>query len=348
MSLCVGLASCSNMSEKEIEEQMASGVVLIQNQSFYEVVLPNGNSIYFSNFDEEDGFSGLSTDVDSVEVSTSYGTGFFISDDGQIATNAHVVSNTAEQKAMNKSVSGLLSDIKSVFKAYYNEKQEELEEANQYVQYAYISPDVSAADYYAVKAYRDNLVEEINSIVDIYNAFDNMNASDADIIYHNQVSIAYNDTYVTSMNDFTSCVVKKTDPDHDLAIIQLKDKKTPADKYIFEVSDEDPLEDYSFGENITSKLSDDKNSKLFMTSFNLGPTLAITDEGAKAQFNSGTISQRTGERLMYSIPSLHGSSGSPVVNYAGQLVAVNYAGITTTQNFNYGIRVKYLKKLMDD
>ena len=50
---------------------------------------------------------------------------------------------------------------------------------------------------------------------------------------------------------------------------------------------------------------------------------------------------------MYSIPTLPGSSGSPVVNLQGQLVAINFAGINGTQNFNYGIRVKYLKDLIN-
>lgn len=50
---------------------------------------------------------------------------------------------------------------------------------------------------------------------------------------------------------------------------------------------------------------------------------------------------------MYSIPALPGSSGSPVVNMKGELVAVNYAGLNGTQNFNYGIRIKYLRDLLD-
>ena len=49
---------------------------------------------------------------------------------------------------------------------------------------------------------------------------------------------------VTSTTDFVGCVLTKIDPDHDLAILQLKDKKTPEGKYIFEVADEDPLEAY--------------------------------------------------------------------------------------------------------
>lgn len=42
-----------NLSEKEIEETTSTGVVLVQNQSYYEVVLSNGKSLYFSGFDED-------------------------------------------------------------------------------------------------------------------------------------------------------------------------------------------------------------------------------------------------------------------------------------------------------
>lgn len=72
----LAMTSCSNMSEQDIEKEIASGVVLVQNQSYYEVDLSNGAKIFFSNFDEKEGINGLATDEDSVEVSTSYGTGF--------------------------------------------------------------------------------------------------------------------------------------------------------------------------------------------------------------------------------------------------------------------------------
>ena len=84
-----------------------------------------------------------------------------------------------------------------------------------------------------------------------------------------------------------------------------------------------------------------------MHGFNLGPALALTEEGLKAQFTNGTVSQQTSDRLMYTIPALRGSSGSPVVNRNGELVAINFAGLDGTQNFNYGVRVKHLKALLD-
>ncbi len=51
------------------------------------------------------------------------------------------------------------------------------------------------------------------------------------------------------------------------------------------------------------------------------------------------------ERVLYSIPTLPGSSGSPVWDENGDLIAINYAGINNTQSFNYGILSKHLIKL---
>lgn len=341
------LFSCSNLSEKEIEETTSSGVVLVQNQSYYEVVLSNGESIYFSNFDEDGDLKGIATEEDSVEVVTNYGTGFFVSETGEIATNAHVVSNMVADKEVNKSVANVLSALKKVIAAVYNDYNEKLEKAQLAYDYANQTPEVSYEEFYQVRDIRDAIKEEMQKYAQYYNGLDEIRASDSEIKYHNKVSIAYNNTFVTNTNDFASCVVTKTDSDHDLAIIQLKDKKTPTDKYVFQIENEDPLETYNWKDDIEKKIKDDKNSKLFMSSFNLGPQLALTKEGVKSQFNSGSVSQKTSEKIMYSIPTLPGSSGSPVVNLQGQLVAINFAGLNGTQNFNYGIRVKYLKELMD-
>ena len=341
------LSSCGNMSEKEIEEMTSSGVVLVQNQSYYEVVLSNGESLFFSGFDDDGDLKGIATDKDSVELVTNYGTGFFISHDGEIATNFHVVSNTVTDKDVNKSVGKVISALKKVIVAIYNDYNEKLEQAQLVYDYANQSSDVSYEDFYKVRDIRDAIKAEMEEYAQYYNGLDDIRASDSEIKYHNEVSIAYNNTFVTSASDFIPCVVIKNDQEHDLAIIQLKDKKTPSEKYVFPV-EEDPLETYSWKDKIEQKIKEDKNSKLFMSSFNLGPTLAITKEGIKSQFNNGSISQKTKDRLMYSIPTLPGSSGSPVVNMQGQLVAVNYAGLSGSQNFNYGIRVKHLKSLMEE
>ena len=347
LSLCWMMSACGNLSEQEIEEKTSTGVVLVQNQSYYEVVLSNGESVYFSSFDEEGNLQGFTTKKDSVEVVTGYGTGFFISPDGEIATNAHVVSNTVADKEVNKSIANVISALKKVIVAIYNEYNEKFERAQLAYDYANQSSDVSYETFYKVRDYRDAIKEKMQDYAQYYNRLDEIRASESEIKYHNEVSIAYNNTYVTKTSDFVSCVVTKTDQEHDLAILQLKDKKTPEDKYVFTIEEEDPLETYSWKDKLEKQINEDKNSKLFMSSFNLGPKLAITNEGIKSQFNSGNISQKTSDKLMYSIPTLPGSSGSPVVNLQGQLVAVNFAGLKNTQNFNYVIRVKHLRNLMD-
>lgn len=341
-------ASCGNKSDSEIENEDASGVVLVQNQSYYEVVLSNGESLFFSNFDGEKGITGLAFDEDSVEVVTTYGTGFFVSEDGKIATNAHVVSNMVADKDVNKSVSEVIGAMKKLVALLYNEYNDKYNDAQRAYVYAKYSPEVSYGTFYQIRDYRDALKNDMDECESYYSALDDIKPSESEIKYHNSVSIAYNDTYVTNTTDFVSCVVTKTDSEHDLALIQLKDKKTPEGKHVFEIPAQDPLDTYSFMDKVISKVSDDKNDKLYMTSFNLGPTLALTKEGIKSQFNNGTISQRTSDRIMYSIPTLPGSSGSPVVNQQGELVAVNFAGLNGTQNFNYGIRVRYLRDLINE
>lgn len=342
------LSSCGNKSAEDIEKELSSGVVLIQNKSYYEAKLPNGNSLYFTSFDKEDGIVGLTTDVDSVDMAVSYGTGFFVSSDGKIATNHHVIANIIENQDITKSISEMIDALKSGLSDEYDEIYKKYEVAKNLTEISLYDSDFTASEYQEFRSYRDALSEELATYRELYSNLSNLRPENSDIIYHNELAIGYNNTYVTKDSDLSSCVVRKTDRDKDLAIIQLKEKKTPDGKYVFSITEEDPLVEYSIIEKIWKTFNQDKNSNIYMPAFNLGPSLAITEDGLRLQFNSGSISRRSSDEIMYTIPSLPGSSGSPIVNRKGEVVAVNTSGIKGSDSFNCGVRVKHLNKLVND
>ena len=86
---------------------------------------------------------------------------------------------------------------------------------------------------------------------------------------------------------------------------------------------------------------------LYMIGFNAGIVLANTRKGIKVQMTSGRITQMPdGNRLLYSIPTMQGSSGSPVVDEWGNLVGVNFAKLNGSDNFNFGIPLQKVRNFV--
>jgi V8-like Glu-specific endopeptidase len=74
---------------------------------------------------------------------------------------------------------------------------------------------------------------------------------------------------------------------------------------------------------------------------------ANTKQGIKVQMTSGKVTQLPdGQRLLYSIPTMKGSSGSPVLDEYGKVVAVNFAKLNGTDNFNFGIPLDRIKEFL--
>lgn len=160
------------------------------------------------------------------------------------------------------------------------------------------------------------------------------------------LGVAYNNTFVSSAKDFTKCVETQvsSDPNVDLAVIQLWGKQAPDKTYIFHFYGEgDPESKWDQLMAVFSgKKDDDKSVKLqdnlYMIGYNEGIQLANTSQGIQAQITSGQVSQNPDQyKILYTIPALPGSSGSPVLNKNGDVVAVNFAGLSNTQGFNFGI-----------
>jgi hypothetical protein len=315
--------SCSEsrkpISAEDAEKMFASGVVLIVNRYMYSLELENGITFYFTSFNEE-GELDLGVDSGKISPAICSGTGFFITADGQIATNSHVAFPAIEEKRVLAYIHKQGKAIKLVCNEYLRNNENFITDSER---------------------------QQLQMIID---NVDYLSHADGIVTLHTDIGVAYNNTFLDSFSELYPCVGIKNDESCDLAIIQLKSKQTPNDRYVFDP--ELPL-------TVEGKMMPDKNGKpieideiaigtpLYMIGFNSSLSIGNTKEGIKAQLTQGTVSQLVDDlEFMYTIPSLQGSSGSPVLNEYGDLVAINHAGWTRTQSFNYGIRVKHLRTLI--
>lgn len=341
-AMCISLIGC-NLTKKEIDDNYRSGVVLILNQYYYTLTLPNGGVFYLAG-DGEGNVINFEADPDSAIncMVAATGTGFFISKDGKIATNKHVASRTVSNKSAIRATKQVLNSL-SQYLERRNDTCEAIKQLCQ-IEYGRTSDAIEKGRYAQIFSEMD---EEIKSNNEIIRQLNYINPDDAIIDYHSTLRIAYNGTFVNSIDDMYPCSLRDT-ANEDLAIIQLNSKQTPSDKYVFYISEKNLLDHYSFGEYLMRMFGSDKNEELFMIGFNHGIGMAITNEGIQSQCTEGTVSRDEKKVIMYTIPTIPGSSGSPVLNRRGQVVAINFAGINNTQSFNYGVKAKHLYDLMQE
>lgn len=346
------LCSCNEIREtislEDVNNTYSSGVVLIGVKYCHVMEMENGVKFYFTDFDK-DGDLNFTTNQEEAPVAFHSGTGFFISSDGQIATNSHVAYPEMDEKKALAYFHTQSERIKSQVRKDISILSDKISKLQERVASRYVNE-------IRTQAQQDSLVaslteaktarEKAQKILDTFDELSHINGSLNTVT---EIGIAYNNTFVDKITDFIPCVQLKDARDYDVAIIQLKSKQTPSDRYIFDVekpikSDGSPAPDKNGKEIDIDELS--VGSKLFLIGFNHGLTIGATSDGIKAQVVSGDVSQIVDDKeIMYTIPTLGGSSGSPVLNEYGDLVAINHAGWNGTQNFNYGIKVIHLREL---
>ncbi|MBQ5827082.1 MAG: trypsin-like peptidase domain-containing protein [Bacteroidaceae bacterium] len=329
---------------QNIEAKHTSGVVLIKNTYYYTITFDGGATFYFTGIKEDGTPENLTLDLDEITPNTIFGTGFFITKDGMIATNSHVITPMVD-------VESVRSTIVEAIGYLANECTKEVNDLNE--QLGMLRLAILATDDYYEEQELSEKYEELQEERDEYQEFINnaqsLRGKECKYGMTQDIGIAYNDTHVSSTSDFVGCVELKDNPEKDLAIIQLKSKVTPEGKYVFKVPETNNATNSKNKEDLEDEETSTTGKGLHMIGFNLGPNLALTEQGIKAQITSGEISQDTdATQIMYTIPSLPGSSGSPVIDRYGKLVAINHAGISSTQNFNYGIKAIHLRKMLNE
>lgn len=359
----VALVGCGEKSPQDLFNESKSGVVMILNEYYYTLTLPDGSTIYFTGLDSNGELENLAFELKDLngKRQAMTGTGFFIDGHGTIMTNRHVAQPHIDKAAVKNSYNQMISYIK----AYYTAQMSEMSEAYQALEAQ--KSECYYTDYYG-NSYADeeklrNIANQQSELENNFNTLnsareslnDNISLDELKIAAVCEIGIAYNDTYVTSDKDFLEknpcVVVRVSDKENvDLAIVQLKNKTTPDGAHIFST---DGSVDESFADKMKGMFEKKSggvlqiDQQLYMIGYNAGPTLANTRQGVQVQMTSGKVTQLPdGERVLYSIPTVQGSSGSPVVDSRGALVAVNFAKLVGSDNFNFGIPLNKVKAFM--
>lgn len=358
------ISACTKDKDPQtIFEEQQSGVCVVLNSYYYEIILPNGNKWFCKGIDEEGDLDGLTFDESEIkkDKGMATGTAFFIDNNGTLLTNRHVVNPIVSEETIKTAAGNLISAIGEYIQAArieYAQQYQSLEDAKQecysYDYWGHV--DVNKSRLCEIEAAQQELSNQFNEASEMASNINQISLTAIRVVPQSEIGIAYNNTFVTDVDDFLKknpCVVVKTskDEDVDLAKIQLKDKRTPEGKYVFKIKGIAEEEKNILNVFNINKDKDDQlkiGTNLLMIGFNAGLILGNTQHGIQAQMTKGEVTQTPdGSRVLYSIPTLQGSSGSPVIDYQGYVRAVNFAKLKGTDTFNFGIPEKQIKQFLE-
>ena len=277
------------LSDSEIYERYKSSVVFLICGYHYEVTA--GTILHESVIWHEDWREAKPVALsDTVPYSIS-GTGFFVSDKGNIVTNLHIAKPW-------------LNDTKTIqkIKEWYKVRFQSM---SQYVNTvgAYVSEiQVEGVPDYLLLVPHDHYFDLENAYkCRVLSAGDDLN-KDVALLRMVKPELPYGCTWV------------------DLNQISDTDKDLTVGSHIYTIG---------FPAGIATQ--DTKNDKIH----SVGRGGSITQELNKYSFGHDAASE-------------HGASGSPVFNEYGKLIGVLNMGYEPKQGFNYAIKARYVKELIDE
>lgn len=331
------------ITSKELFNNYKNSVVLIKHSFIYKIKLGE-YEFYFKEFNPETGETSDLLNYDEIKdnLNISWGTGFFVNNKGDILTNRHVVRVHPSIEEQNKILNYLknyhFQKIQELLDYEYeiDSRIEEIENTARYIDLTQYEYHTLNEEYLNLKSKRDEIIfeREINNeILKLQSLPDNFvskTSLEFGIFFNNHISSNYND-YIK----YKSTAVSDNE-DVDLALISVVNNADLLNKNLKPV-------DLSLFDSINIKPRD-INEPVKMIAFNKGNSLAHTSQGISNQLTEGYISQINDDfKILYSIPALSGSSGAPIFDKFGRLISVNFAGVSNTQSFNYGIQTKQLQ-----
>lgn len=335
------------LTSEEIFNKYQDAVVLIKHTFIYKINVL-GDDFYFNDYNPQTGQISKLMSFEEAKQNPieSWGTGFFIDNNGSILTNRHVVDvkpNTEEQRRILVAFKQELSNLFELIKSSHQNKGYELLNLKNRIENGYLDE----YEYNNMKSQyeyeRDEYFKDEERLSKYQNILQNFDLQDNYVTKTSiQFGVFFNRQTTTNLNDYIQYKSVKISNNENVDLALLK-PVNPNDlmgrKYT--VANMSKIDSVAIKPlKITQKV--------IMIGYNHGIEVANTSEGIKPQLTEGNISQVTDKyKMLYTIPTLHGSSGSPVFDIFGRVVGVNYAGVSNiNQNFNFGIQTQQIKNFL--
>lgn len=330
------------IASDSLYNKYSNSIVLIKHSFLYKIKIGD-NFYYFRSYDPITGkLNELKSEEELKDTpNVTWGTGFFIDKSGKILTCKHVLDVMPPIEDQNTILSYLknetsqkLNEIENQLYGFINRKDELVYKVNTYSTYMsgydidnYME-DIRDLEYKIdVLSYQQQFYEAIRDEIHLPKNFVTKTST--------QFGFFFNDSHSETLNDYIKSKSIKISDNSDLAIIEPKNIGEITNKKIV------PIDLSRISKTDSCKVN--INDEVRMIGYNHGISIANTSSGIKSQITQGAISQvPNNDRILYTIPALQGSSGSPIFDKYGRLVSVNFEGFLNTQSFNYGVPPKQI------
>lgn len=356
-----------DLTAQQLFEKFRTNVVLIKNKSYFKITFDDNTVGYFTSiYEGEDIDFTLDENEAKKYAQENSGTGFFIGKDGMIATNMHVVVPSESLISKTNFHQSIIESLQQTRDYAFNhlDYSVTLLKKTHPEDTSYIKSAIPATVLYAMSSNKEDIDEDdyrkpndtsltylhhhIDSLVALKSKLETLSSQKFKIeVVTAELSIQLD----ASSNNFNAipCHLYSLSQDKniDLALIQTNTQTNPVG--VKEEINLSPKENNGgLGNTIGIKDTLKVTTQLHLIGYNYGDEIAKTTTGIKVQLTKGEVIQENDPiRVLYSIPTLPGSSGSPVFNKKGQIVAINYCGYNQKENFNYGIMSWHLKNLIN-
>lgn len=333
-----------SINGEQIFNKYQDAVVLIKHSFVYKISI-DGEDYFFKDYDKRTGEISdfISYEEAKEDPNVSWGTGFFIDNQGTLLTNRHVVDVRPSEQEGKLILSGIKNRLENMYYSGvedYRNKRSDFErlQYNNYNSGGY-GDYVPEEDMTRMREDLDGAERKLDALGNFIDNFESLKNRVTKTSL--QFGVFFNNQKSSTLNDYVQykSIKISENPDVDLALMkpvnpaELTGRKiVKADMSKIDSVQIKPLK-------ITEKVT--------MLGYNHGIAIGQTTSGMKPQLTEGNISQVTDEnKILYTVPAMPGSSGSPVFDKFGRLVAVNFAGMTGTQSFNYGIQTQQIARFI--